>query len=71
MEPAITKSSTPMELLEIALAKEKSAYAFYQQMLRRTRVGLLRELAETLKNEEWKHIRLVERKLKALRDGRL
>ena len=71
MEPNVAKARTPADLLEMALTKEKLSYAFYEQMQQHASVGLLRELVETLKNEEWRHVRLVERKLNDLRDGRL
>jgi rubrerythrin len=71
MEPNVAKARTPAALLEMALTKEKSSCAFYEQVLKHASAGLLQEMVETLKGEEWKHVRMIERKLKELHDGRL
>lgn len=66
--PASPKS--PMDILQAALRKEKGAYAFYDAMLNQSRVGLVSELVESLKNEEAKHVRMVEKRISELNLGR-
>ncbi len=61
--------STPMEILEAAIEKEKAAYQFYQELLNNTSVGMLQEIIEHLLQEEYKHIQLIEKKMAALRSG--
>ncbi len=61
--------STPMEILEAALAKEKAAYDFYEKLLRNTSIGMLQEIIEHLLQEEYKHIQLIEKKMAALRSS--
>ena len=71
MEPTITKSSTPLELLEIALSKERAAVALYEEMLRHASAGLVRELLVRMRDDETRHVRAIEKNLNDLRDGRL
>jgi rubrerythrin len=61
--------STPMEILEAAIEKEKAAYQFYQELLNNTSIGMLQEIIEHLLQEEYKHIQLIEKKMAALRSG--
>ena len=61
--------STPMEILEAALSKEKSAYDFYEKLLGNTSIGILQEIIEHLLQEEYKHIQLIEKKMAALRSS--
>ena len=61
--------STPMEILEAALAKEKAAYDFYEKLLGNTSIGMLQEIIEHLLHEEYKHIQLIEKKMAALRSS--
>lgn len=61
--------STPMEILEAAIEKEKAAYQFYQELLNNTSIGMLQEIIEHLLQEEYKHIQLIEKKMSALRSG--
>ena len=61
--------STPMEILEAAIEKEKAAYQFYQELLNNTSIGMLQEIVEHLLQEEYKHIQLIEKKMAALRSG--
>ncbi len=64
--PALT---TPMEILEVALNREKTSYQFYDELLNNTNIGILQEIIEYLLDEEYKHIQLIERKIAALRSG--
>ena len=61
--------STPMEILEAAIEKEKAAYQFYQELLNNTSIGMLQEIIEHLLQEEYKHIQLIEKQMAALRSG--
>jgi rubrerythrin len=61
--------STPMEILEAALTKEKAAYNFYEKLLNNTSIGMLQEIIEHLLEEEYKHIQLIEKKMATLRSG--
>ena len=61
--------STPMEILEAAIEKEKAAHQFYQELLNNTSIGILQEIIEHLLQEEYKHIQLIEKKMAALRSG--
>jgi rubrerythrin len=65
-----TALSTPGDILRKALEKEKAARDFYADLLDHSRVGMVRELAATLKDEEDKHVRLIEKKLADLTGGR-
>ena len=62
----IAKLKTPGEILEAALVKEKAAFDFYSDLLNHTRIGMVRELVAQLKDEEQKHVRLIEQKLAEL-----
>ena len=61
--------STPMEILEAALTKEKAAYQFYEALLNNTNIEMLQEIIEHLLQEEYKQIQLIEKKLATLRSG--
>jgi rubrerythrin len=61
--------STPMDILEAAIEKEKAAYQFYEELLNNTNIGMLQEIIEHLLQEEYKHIQLIEKKMAALRSG--
>ncbi len=71
MDPTITKSSTPAQLLELALSKERAAVALYDEMLRHTGGALMRELLTGMRDDEMRHVRALEKKLNSLLDGRL
>jgi rubrerythrin len=71
MDERISRRKTPGELLELALAKEKQSHAFYEALLAHGQAGLLRELVEQLKDEEYNHVRRIEQKLAELNLGRL
>ncbi len=63
------KLKTPVGILEAALAHEKEAYSFYSDLLSFQKVNSLRRLVEQLKDEEYKHMRLLEDKLVKFRLG--
>jgi rubrerythrin len=65
-EPRLT---TPDEILNAALGKERQAYEFYAGLAEGCRIDFVRNLIETLKNEEHKHVRMVENMLTKLRLG--
>jgi rubrerythrin len=64
-----SRLSTPDEILNAALAKERQAYEFYMGLAEACRTDFVRELIETLKKEEQKHVRMVEQMLTKLRLG--
>ena len=61
---------TSDQILQLALAKEKEARDFYDEQAAHCRVGFVRNLLEKLKNEESKHIRLVQGLITKLNVGR-
>ncbi len=61
--------TTPMEILEAALQKEKSAYQFYDNLMNNTNIELLQEIIEQLRDEEYKHILIIEKKMAQLRSS--
>ena len=60
---------TPDEILNVALAKERQSYKFYAGLAEGCRIDFVKKLIETLKNEEHKHVRMVEDMLTKLRLG--
>jgi rubrerythrin len=58
------------QLLQIALAKEEEAHRFYDQLLAECRADPVRDLLERLKNEEYKHIRMIEEMIARLNQGK-
>ena len=61
-----TEAPTPqtaIEILQAALKKEKDAYHFYSNLLNTTTVYILQELLEQLRDEEHKHILMIEKKI--------
>jgi len=50
----------------MALEKERAAYVFYSEACASSKVDMIRELLEELRNEEAKHIKLIEKKLAEL-----
>jgi rubrerythrin len=62
--------STPDEILNAALVKERQSRAFYAGLAEQCRVEMVRELLEKLKDEENKHVKMVEDMLTDLRLGR-
>ena len=60
---------TPGEILECSLAKEKAAFSYYDNLLKSTSVGLIQDLLQELKNEEYKHIKMIESRIRRLNLG--
>lgn len=60
---------TPMEILEKALAKENEAFEMYSLLLNHSSVPMVQELLALLKDEEHKHIKLVESRIAQLLKG--
>jgi rubrerythrin len=63
MNEKTKKLSTPREILEAALAKEEEAYNLYDNLLKEAKITILRETLAQLKDEEYKHIKLIKGKL--------
>lgn len=61
---------TSDEILQVALAKEKDARDFYDEQAAHCRVDFLRRLLEKLRDEEAKHIRIVQDMITKLSIGR-
>jgi rubrerythrin len=61
---------TPNRILEVALDKEEAAHRFYDKLLEECQADIVRELLEKLKNEEYKHIRMVEEMMTRLNRGK-
>ncbi len=54
---------TPGEILNKALAKEKAAFDYYDKMLKSSNIELIRDLLQDLKNEEYKHMKMIETRI--------
>ncbi|MEK6715777.1 MAG: ferritin family protein [Candidatus Omnitrophota bacterium] len=54
---------TPVELLQTALDKEKDAYRFYDDMLRKYDLPAVKDLLVQLKDAEYKHQKIIEEKI--------
>jgi rubrerythrin len=61
---------TPDQILKVALAKEEESRDFYDEQAAGCRVDFVRKLLEKLKNEESKHIRMVQGMITKLNVGR-
>lgn len=61
---------TSDQVLRVALAKEKEARDFYDEQATNCHVDFMRKLLEKLKDEESKHIRLVQGMMTRLKVGR-
>ena len=60
---------TPIEILQAALKKEKDAYRYYDTLLNTTAVSFLQELLEQLRDEEHKHVLMIEKILTKMQSG--
>ncbi len=63
------KLNTYEKILEAALKKEKAAYAFYEKHMKNSKVRLLQEIFEELRDEEAKHVAVIQKKLEEIRYG--
>ncbi len=70
MDPKPANAQTAKELLELALTKEKEAHAFYEAFANRYASSVLKEFALALKDDEYRHIKQIEKKLSELNAGR-
>ena len=61
---------TPVAILETALKKEEEAYHFYDALLQDTKVVVIQELLEKLRDEESKHILMVKKILTKIKLGK-
>ena len=64
-------TETPGDILKFALAQEKEAYRLYGKLLDDSRAEVLRDLLTQLRDEELRHVHLIERKIADLNFGRL
>jgi rubrerythrin len=55
---------TPLEILKIALARERSSVEMYRRIINEH--GSIRELGEQLLVEEEKHIKMIQKKIDEL-----
>ena len=60
---------TAMEILQAALHKEKEAYAFYDELLKKTSINFVAELIAELRDAEYHHMKKIEQKIALLRQG--
>ena len=60
---------TPFEILQAALRREKSAYAFYDGMLKQSTAGFLSDMLEELRDAEFQHVKMIEKKIIAMERG--
>ena len=58
-----TDLKTPDEILNKALEKETQARDFYAELAAECPVDFVRELLETLQNEEYKHMKMIKNML--------
>ena len=65
-----TELKTSDQILQAALAKEEEAHQFYGELLLHCHAHIVRELVEKLKNEEYKHIRMVKEMIVKLNLGK-
>jgi len=71
LDKKLSNLRTPGDILEYALEQEKEAYRFYSELLGESRAEILRDLIAQLKDEELRHVHLIERKIAELNLGRL
>jgi len=62
--------STPDEILNTALAKEHRSLQFYAGLAEQCQIDMVKQLIEKLKDEENKHVKMIEGMLSRLRLGR-
>ena len=62
--------STPDEILNAALAKEHQSRQFYAGLVDQCQIDMVKQLIERLKDEENKHVKMIEEMMADLRLGR-
>lgn len=65
-----TKLTTPNEILQKALQMENQAHDFYAGLAGQISVDFVRELLETLQNEESKHVHMIRDMISRLESGK-
>lgn len=65
-EDKFTRPVTPLDVLKLALEKEKSSYEFYEKVIRMTKIPGLKKLLNELKNAESGHIKKIQHKMESL-----
>ena len=59
-----TKKSLSVEkILSVALKKEQDSYRFYDDLLQDTKVSILHDIIEELRDEELRHINMIKKKI--------
>ena len=71
MDKRLSNMRTPGEILEFALGQERESYRLYGELLDDSKAEVLRVLITQLRDEELRHVRLIERKIADLNHGRL
>lgn len=61
--------TTPDAILRKALEKEQQAHDFYEQHAAHCHIDYVRELLETLQNEESKHIHIIKDMIRRIEAG--
>lgn len=65
-----TGLNTPDEILATALRKEEQAYAFYSKLLDMPKADFVRNLIESLRDEEAKHVQKIRKEIVRLNLGK-
>lgn len=65
-EESYSKPGNIKEILEIALAREKAAVGFYEDMLTHSFASTISDLLVELRNAERHHVEIIEKKLAEL-----
>ncbi len=60
---------TAENILKAALRKEKASYNFYDNLLKNTKLDIIEEILGQLREEEYKHIHIIEKRLARLELG--
>ena len=63
MSEANMKSLSVEKILSIALKKEQDSYRFYDDVLQNTKVAILHDIIEELRDEESRHINMIKKKI--------
>ena len=66
----MSEFDTPDKILKAALGKETEARDFYAGLLPHCSVGFVRELVEKLRDEESKHMKMIEEMITRMSLGR-
>jgi rubrerythrin len=61
--------TTPEEILRETLRREEEAYHFYGHLAAGCQIVFIKELLERLKDEEYKHVEMIQRLITKLNLG--